>query len=176
MVAVCAEYQFPYAEVGMNGRNSDGGAWAQSTLKKELENNTLKLPKPTPLPGDLDDIPFVCVGDDAFPLATYMMKPNPQKDLSHGKRIFSYRLSRARRISENAFGIIADRWRVFRKELLLEPEKVKVITYSVLILHNFLRSEPTTGKIYIPTNLIDLDDGCGTVISGDWIKDAPSSI
>ena len=53
------EYQFLYAEVGMNGRNSDGGAWAQSPLRIELENNTLKLPKPTPLSGDLDDIPFV---------------------------------------------------------------------------------------------------------------------
>ena len=55
----------------------------------------------------------------------------------------------------NAFGILANRWRVFTKPFLLKPEKVKVITYSVLILHNFLRSELTTGKIYIPPNLID---------------------
>ena len=95
------------------------------------------------------------------------MKPYPQKDLSHDKRIFNNRLCRPRRISENVFGILANRWRVFRKAFLLEPEKVKVIPYPVLILHNFLRSESTTGKIY---------DGCGTVIPGDWIKDAPSSI
>ena len=84
MAVVAPDYQFLYAEVSMNGTNSDGGAWAQSPLRKALENNTLNLPKPTPLPGDLDDIPFVCVGDDALPLSTYMMKPYRQKD----KKIF----------------------------------------------------------------------------------------
>ena len=103
------------------------------------------------------------------------MKPYPQKELSSNKRIFNYRLSRARRISENAFGILANRWQVFRKPFLLKPEKVKVITYSALILHNFLRSGSTTGKIYIPPNVTDFDDGCGTAIPGDWRKDAPSS-
>ena len=104
----------------------------------------------------------------------YMMKPYQQKDLSCDKRIFSYCLFRARRISENAFGILTNRWRVFRKPFLLKPGKAKVITYSVLILHNFLRSESETGKSYIPPNLIDFNDGCGTVIPGDWRKDAPS--
>ena len=86
-----------------------GGAWAQSPLRKTLENNILNLPKPTSLFGDLDEIPFVCVGDDGFPLATYIMKPYPQKDLSRDKRIFYYCLSRARRISKNVSGILANR-------------------------------------------------------------------
>ena len=174
MAVVGPEYQFLYAEVGMNGKNSDGEAWTQSLLRKALENNTLNQPEPTPLSGDLDDIPFVCVGDDAFPLATFMMKPYPQKDLSRDKRMFNYRLSCARQISKNAFGIFANRWQAFRKSFLLKPEKVKVLTYSVLISRNFLRSESTTGKIYIPSNLIDFDGGCGTVIPGDWRKDTPS--
>ena len=99
-----------------------------------------------------------------------MSTPYPQKDFSRDKRI----LTRARRISENAFSILANLWRVFRKSFLLKPGKVKLIIYSVLILHNFLRSESTAGKIYIPPNLIDFDDGCGTAIPGDWRKDAPS--
>ena len=103
-----------------------------------------------------------------------MMKPYSQKDLSRNKRFFTYSLSRGRQISESAFGILADRWRVFRKPFLLKSEKVKVITYSVLILQTVLRSESTTGKIYIPPNLIDFDDECGTGIPGDWRKDAPS--
>lgn len=103
------------------------------------------------------------------------MKPYPQKDLSPDKRIFNYRLSRARRISENAFGILAARWRVFRKPFALQPEKVKIVTFSVLILHNWLRSEAASGKVYIPSNLIDFDDlGNNTVIPGDWRKDAPN--
>ena len=42
-----------------------------------------------------------------------------------------------RRISENTFGILANRWQVLRKPFVLKPEKVKVITYLVLILHKF---------------------------------------
>ena len=77
MAVVSLEYQFLYAEVGMNERNSDGGAWAQSPMRKALENNILNLPKPTSLSGGLNDIPFVCVGDDAIPLPKYMMKAYP---------------------------------------------------------------------------------------------------
>ena len=82
-------------EMEWNGRNSDGGNWSQSPMKKALENGTLNLPKPKYLSADSSDIPYVCVGDDAFLLTTYMMKPYPQKHLSPDKRIFNYRLSRA---------------------------------------------------------------------------------
>lgn len=41
------------------------------------------------------------------------------------KRIFNYRHSRARRISENLFGIIANRWRVFRTVLQLAPSSTE---------------------------------------------------
>ena len=146
-------------------------------MKKAPENNTLNLPKPKPLPieNSFNDIPYVCVGDDAFPLTTYMMKPYPQKDLSLDKRVFNYRLSRARRISENAFGILAARWRIFRKPFPLQPEKVKIITFSVLILHNWLKSEASSGKVYIPPNFIDYEDiGNDTVTSGEWRKDVTS--
>lgn len=145
MAVIGPEYEFLYADVGMNGRNSDGGAWAQSKLKKALDDNTLDIPKPTPLFDGWDSIPYVLVGDDAFPLSQYMMKPYPQKNLSDEERIFNHRLSRTRRISENAFGILANRWRVFRNPFLLSPEKVKMITYAALTLHNFLRSESSSG-------------------------------
>ena len=90
MAVVGPEYQFLFADVGMNGRNSHGGNWSQSPMKKTLENGTLNLPKPKSLSADSSDIPYVCVGDDAFPLTTYMTKPYPQKDLSPDKRIFNY--------------------------------------------------------------------------------------
>ena len=51
MTVVGPEYEFLFADVGMNGRNSDGGNWSRSPMKKALEENSLDLPKATPLPG-----------------------------------------------------------------------------------------------------------------------------
>ena len=45
------EYEFLFPDVGMNGRNSDGGNWFQKPLKLVLEPGSLNLPNPTPLPG-----------------------------------------------------------------------------------------------------------------------------
>ena len=66
MAVVGPEYQFLFADVGMNGRNSDGGNWLQSPMRKALEKNTLSLPKPKPLHENRKETPFICVGDDAF--------------------------------------------------------------------------------------------------------------
>ena len=55
-----------------------------------------------------------------------MMKPYRQKGLTTEKRVFNYRLSRMWRISENRFGILANRWIVFIRPFSFEPENVKV--------------------------------------------------
>ena len=140
------EYEFLFVDVGMNGRNSDGGNWSQTRLKNGLEKNTLNLPDPAPLPGRNYPLPYVCTGDDAFPRTTYMMKPYPQENLSLEKRIFNYQLSRMKRISENTFGILVNCWRVLRKPFFLEPEKVKAITLALLTLYNWLRKESDLTK------------------------------
>ena len=159
----------------MNGRNSDGGNWSQGRLKNGLEKNTLNLPDPTPLHGRNYPLPYACTEDHAFPLTAYMMKSYPQKTLSLEKRIFNYRLSRMRRISENAYGILANRWRVFRKPFLLEPEKVKAITLTVLTLHSWLRKESDIGKVYFSPPLVDREDPeTGEIIEGSWRKEIPT--
>lgn len=73
------------------------------------------------LPPD-DPMPYVFVEDDAFALTTRMLKPYPGvHDKGSSKRIFHYRLSRARRVVENVFGILASVFRIFSKPILLEP-------------------------------------------------------
>lgn len=50
-------------------------------------------------------MPYVFVVDDAFPLRMDMIKPFRPADLiSQDRKIYNYRVSRARRIVENAFG------------------------------------------------------------------------
>uniref|UniRef100_A0A8C5E829 DDE Tnp4 domain-containing protein n=1 Tax=Gouania willdenowi TaxID=441366 RepID=A0A8C5E829_GOUWI len=94
----------------------------------------------TSLPGaaHLGDVPFAMVADAAFPLKPYLMKPYPRHNLTKKKRIFNYRLSRARMIVENAFGILASQWRILQRRINLHPENVDTLVMAACILHNFL--------------------------------------
>jgi hypothetical protein len=121
---VDAKYRFTYANVGVNGRISDGGVFAQSKLAEAMNLKSLNCPQASPLPGQTTNTPYVIVADDAFPLSEYLMKPFPDRNLSDDKRIFNYRLSRARRVVENAFGILANRFRVLLNPISLAVEEL----------------------------------------------------
>lgn len=88
-------FRFIYANVGVNGRVSDGGVWARCDFKKKLEKGLLNLPSPVKLPHSLNDIkiPYHVIADDAFPLGLNLMKPYNQTDVSNNipNRIFNYR-------------------------------------------------------------------------------------
>nr|XP_023028734.1 uncharacterized protein LOC111516862 [Leptinotarsa decemlineata] len=137
---VDAHYNFTYANVCCQGKISDGGVFSHTTFKDCLQNNTIHLPPPTALPGRIDETPYVFVADDAFPLSKNIMKPFPGVQNKNSKeRVFNYRLSRARRVSENAFGIIFSVYRILRRPMLLQPERATVVVLAVLYLHNYLR-------------------------------------
>lgn len=107
LALVDADYKFIYVDIGCNGRVSDGGVLKNSSLDTALKQNTLNIPDP---PGTSNETPYFVVADA---LKTYILKPYAQTGLTKEKRIYNYRLSRARRIVENAFGILSNRFRIF---------------------------------------------------------------
>ena len=139
MALVDANYKFMYVNVGASGHTSDAGVWERCGLKTALEENKINIPSGTFLPFSNRQCPYVIVGDDAFPLKKYLMKPFPGRDLPDEKLIFNYRLSRARRTSENAFGILAGRFQIFKKPISTSPDNVKDIVLATVVLHNYLR-------------------------------------
>ena len=64
-----------YVDIGGNGSTSDCSIYNASTLKLDLASDDIGLPVPDCLPGDDAHLPYFLVVDDAFPLATYMMRP-----------------------------------------------------------------------------------------------------
>jgi hypothetical protein len=161
---VDADYKFVWVDVGANGSTSDCAVWNQSNLKASLENGTLSIPAPEPLPQDDIDMPYFIVGDDAFPLRTSMMKPFSTRRLTDEERIFNYRLSRARRIVENAFGILANRFRCLLTTMPQEPKTVTTIAMAAVCLHNVMRTRyPGLQNV-----LLDREREDHQVVPGAW--------
>lgn len=79
------------------------------------------FPIPILIPDDDKDILYFPVRDGEFQLRTCIMKTYGPRGLTNEERVFNYRLSRARRVVENAFGIIAHRWRCLLNAIQLEP-------------------------------------------------------
>ena len=115
-----------------------------------LENNALDIPKADFLPGTEQLFLYVLVADEAFPLREYLLKPYSQRALTPERRIYNYKLSRVRRVVENVFGILSNRFRIFLSPINLIPEKAEAITFACCALHNFLISCNEAREIYIP--------------------------
>lgn len=168
-----AEYQLIYIDVGRNGRNSDGGVFNRCSFGRKMRMEQLQLPPPKALPGRDLPVPYVLIGDDAFALGPNLLKPYSLHNLTMMERVFNYRLSRARRVIENVFGIMSARYRVLRTSILLSPEKTKKVTLACCVLHNFLMTK--NKQKYAPPRTFDHYNENGELILGDWREEVQNS-
>lgn len=89
------------------------------------------------------------------------------------QRIYNYRLSRARRIIENVFGIMSNRFRVLLQPISLDAEKTKKVVLAACVLHNYLIT--TNKQKYAPANTFDHYNNNGELIPGDWRQNEASN-
>ena len=87
------------------------------------------------------------VADSAFPFTKWLMKPYTDAVLSERKRYFNYRLSRARMVTEGAFGQLKGRWRVLYRKCESNRKSVRMTVLACLVLHNIcLMKKDTISK------------------------------
>uniref|UniRef100_A0AAZ3QEB9 DDE Tnp4 domain-containing protein n=1 Tax=Oncorhynchus tshawytscha TaxID=74940 RepID=A0AAZ3QEB9_ONCTS len=143
LAVVDAIYCFRVVDVGAYCKGSDGGTLRDSAFGQALQDDTLEIPPPASLPGaeDLGPVPHVFVSDEAFPLRPNLMRPYAGRQLPLPKpvRIFNKQLSRKKLVVECAFGILAVRWRMYRRVLGLSPSNVDACVKATCVLHNYLR-------------------------------------
>uniref|UniRef100_A0A671S3X4 Zgc:194221 n=1 Tax=Sinocyclocheilus anshuiensis TaxID=1608454 RepID=A0A671S3X4_9TELE len=152
LAVVDAQYRFQVVDVGAYGQSSDGGTLAVSAFGRALCQGSLGIPEDKSLPGAEHLGPHVFVADEAFPLRRHMMRPHPGQNIGREKRLYNYRLSRARRMVECSFGILATQWRLYRRVLGVTPEMAEKAIKATCILHNLLRVDQVEDHPQAPSS------------------------
>ena len=129
------ELRFWNINVGWPGRVHDARVFSNSVLFQKAQAGTLLPNLSRSLSGI--DVPLVILGDPAYPLLPWLMKPYVQhSNLSNQNKAFNYRLSRARMVIENAFGRLKGRWRCLLKRNDITTEDIPTVITACCVLHN----------------------------------------
>lgn len=110
MGMVDAKYRFIWASVGWPGNSHDAIIFQATSLYDQLAEGTA-FPD-VAFKENAVTIPPMILGDSAFPFKTWLQKPYTNAILTPEQRYFNYRLSRARMVTECAYGQLKGRWRV----------------------------------------------------------------
>ena len=128
--------------------------WNTRSFFRRLKGNMLNTPKQE----TSDGLPYVFIGDEAFSLREDFMKPFSQKKLTKERCAYNYYLCRARRVVENAFGILVARFRIFNTAIALNPENIDNVVMCCCVLHNFLRRNSASDYVtatYLEDSVIE---------------------
>lgn len=186
LAIVDANLKFVAIDVGSYGREGDAGIFQKSSMGRMINRGEFNIPPPAAIP--LTDIvlPNVILGDEAFALNVNMMKPYPRQQSlhEHDKAIYNYRHSRARRTTENAFGILCAYFRILFTPIQTTVETIDNIVVAACILYNMMRTEKIespretsfgnfgTAPIEVPASMVPLAPVAGRVnVEGARIRD-----
>ena len=141
---VSAKKKFIDVATGYPGSLHDARVFRLSSISHHIADDDL-LQTPTVNISGVDVGPLI-IGDGAYPLKRYLMKPFPRiGTLDQRQRRFNKELSKKRAVVENAFGLLKGRWRCLRNELNEDVAKAPRTVVACCILHNIC---------------VDMDDSC----------------
>lgn len=141
LAMVDTNYKFVIVDIGSYGKEGDSSIFLKSLIGQQILNGSFRFPEESSLPGSNIVVPHVIIGDEAFRLHPNIMKPYSRKSSmgDASKKIFNYRLSRASRVTENAFGLLSQVFRVFYQPINIESTTCDNLIWVACCLHNMLR-------------------------------------
>ena len=129
-----ANYRFVWASAGFPGNTHDSMILQATQLWKDI-NESDAIPAISKKIGKVQVGPLV-VADSAFSFSTWLMKPYTSAILTPEERYFNFRLSRARMVTECAYGQLKGRFRVLYVKSECNEDTIKAITLACIVLHN----------------------------------------
>ena len=164
MALVDAYYHCTFMDIGQYGSNADGPVFQKSEFEKLYMKDELNVPGPKYLQRAryLGAMHRLFVVDEAFPLSPIILWTFPKgRNVARMPRpwqVFNFHLSRARRIVENAFGILAQRFQIYNTRIWYSVKTVIKIITATYVLHNFLWNKNMNfANIYMGLNPECLD-------------------
>ena len=150
LALVDASYKFIYIDIGSYGRNSDGGVFSHSNLGKALCEGQLKLPQDRPIEGaeDLGPLPYVIVGDEAFPPAETFDEAFSRQRVPTGWTGFQLQaFSSSQGSGERVWhsGRSLEGVQLYR--IAVRPDLVRAMVKASCCLHNMLQDVTTPAEV-----------------------------
>jgi hypothetical protein len=131
-------YKFTIIDVGGYGKQSDGGTFRSSRMFEMMRNRSLDIPPDDCLPSTGIGVPYVFIGDEAYPLLDNLLKPYSGENLDPDTVYFNRRPSRARKTIECAFGILYSKWCIFSKAIETTEKTADKIVKAACVLQNVI--------------------------------------
>ena len=142
LALVGSYYKVAWIDTCGEGHQSDGQLFCASELRDCIDGNTINIPDSDPPPNDERDQPYYIPGDDAFLLRTFLMKPYDRRGVDNDMMVAIYIISRGRRVVENGFGILANRWRCFLATLEQGPDVVRLLVETGVLITCIVTRSP----------------------------------
>lgn len=159
-------------DVGAYGKKSDGGIFSNSNLPSKLEVEALGVQKLTKLPGADIRMPHILLGDPAYPLKPFLMRPFPVTKLELSETIFNEHLSKARQVIECTFGIITNKLRLLQKAIDVNLDFAdKIVKCILCLLNNIIIDRERYQELLLMSNQANKSDNRFASVSAYIIKE-----
>lgn len=134
MAMVDSNYRFVWGTCGFPGNSHDAVIFQSTKLYSDIKEGTF-IPQ---ISKDVNgvQVPPVVLGDSGFPLSSWLMKPYTNAVSTPKQYNFNYGLSRARMVTEGAFGQLKGRWRILLRKCESSTSELKIAALACLVLHN----------------------------------------
>ena len=114
LALVDGDSKFLWVDMGAAGSTSDDQIFKHTNLRHKIEDGSIGIPD-SESPGiGGPKVNFFILGDDAFPLKLWLMRPYSSGTTDLKEMVYNYRIRRGRTVVENAFGMLTSRFRIFQ--------------------------------------------------------------